>query len=55
MQAEEKGVHQVFGESSRRPRESEQGAHRGTQEAERTLLWKRRENGRNKACPSAEQ
>ena len=46
MPAEEEGVHQMFRESGRRPRKSENGAHRGTQEAERTLLWKRRENGR---------
>lgn len=40
MSAEEKGIHQMFRESGRRPRESEQSAHRGTQEAERTLRWK---------------
>ena len=35
---QEEGVHQVSGEPRRRPGEPKQGAHRGAQVAQRTLL-----------------
>ena len=49
---QEEGVHQVSGEPRRRPGEPKQGAHRGAQVAQRTLLQsENRMSVREPCCP----